>query len=149
MQHIERGLASEHWRKPRGITQAKMARRMLDAYVHLASRDSRTAAPANKYTLRELGHEIAADVDILLPAPDGYAGRVCFTGALGRTLTPDERALIVAAPFRGLCEEFEDGLLGEMEVWELRFEAASIVTRVEAEAAWPVLVGHIQRAAGE
>ncbi len=152
MQHIEQGLSGDYWRQ-RGLTQAKSARQMLDTYVHLAGGGSRMAAPANKYTLREIGHDIAADVDVLLPTPDGYIGRVCFTGAMSRVLTPDERALVVAAPFRGLCEEFEDGLLGDvitgMQLWELRFEVASVVTRAEAEAAWPALIDHIRRATSE
>jgi hypothetical protein len=150
MTHIEQGLSHDYWRTKAGLTKAKTARQLLDTYISLAAADSRTAVPVKKYTVHELGHDIAADVDLLLSGPRGLIGRICFTAAMGRLLTPDERALIAAAPLRGLCEEFEGGLLddviADIELWELRMDTTAVVTREEADAAWPALLHHLARA---
>ncbi len=150
MAHIEAGLAGKFWQEKGGLTQAKAARQMLDTYIDLAAQDKRAVAPAAKYTVRELGYEINADVDVLIMDTKGAVGRLCVTANLGRQLSREEQALVAAAPFKGLCDEFEGGLFGELvagiEVWELRFGSTATVARHEAEAAWPRLIRHLQRA---
>jgi len=153
MAHIEKGLASPYWQQKGGLTQAKAARQMLDVYIDLASRDRRTAAPAARYTVREMRLEINADVDVVIMDPRGYVGRLCVTASLNRRFAHNECALAAAAPFRGLSEDFDgdlfDGLVVEVEVWELRFGTTTTISRSEAEAAWPTLLQHLRRAAAQ
>jgi hypothetical protein len=67
-----------------------------------------------------------------------------------RSLSDTDRALIAAAPLQGLLEEFEarlfDNIIAEIEIWELRTGAKAVVSREQAEAAWPQLHKHLERA---
>jgi hypothetical protein len=150
MAHIEGGLTKAYWHEKGGLTQAKAVRQMLDTYIDLASRDNRPTAPATRYTIRALGHEINADVDVIVKDSRGYVGRLCFTANLGRRLTRSEQALIVAAPFKGLADELDGGLFDdlvvEIELWELRLGTIATIGRDVIEAAWPQLLEHLKRA---
>lgn len=150
--YIESALKKEFWRSGRGSTIAKYARQNLDVYIDLAAADRRVAATVGaKHPVRAGNLTIAADVDVVLHADARYVGRMAIAANQVRPFTPGERALIAAAPFRGLVEEFEGGLFGgtveAIEIWELRLAVTSIVPRQEAEAAWPALVQHLRRAA--
>jgi hypothetical protein len=154
--YIESALTKPYWHSGPGLTLAKNARQHLDVYIDLATADNRVAATVGaRHTVDAIGHQVAADVDVVLQDRDGYVGRICITANLGRALTPAERALVAAAPLRGLVEEFEGGLLNDfivivaIEVWELRLGTTAIVQRRNAENAWPTLVEHLRRATGD
>ncbi|HZO68689.1 MAG TPA: hypothetical protein VFB74_27155 [Kribbellaceae bacterium] len=150
---LESGLSGEYWSAKHGLTKAKIARDLLDTYIHLAAPDKRVAVGSTARTVTWAGHEIAANIDVLLSDPRGYVGRACLTGVIPRPLDDTDRALIAAAPLQGLLKEFEGGdglfeIIAEIEVWELRTGTTSVVSRQQAEAAWPRLLQHLQRAIG-
>jgi hypothetical protein len=147
---LESGLSGEYWTGKSGLTKAKIARDQLDTYLHLAAPDTRLAVAFTARTIHWAGHEIAANVDVLLSEPRGHVGRICLTGVMHRSLSDTDRALIAAAPLQGLLEEFEarlfDNIIAEIEIWELRTGAKAVVSREQAEAAWPQLHKHLERA---
>jgi hypothetical protein len=149
---LESGLAGQYWTGKHGLTKAKIARDLLDTYIGLAAPDNRIAVGSTGRTVTWAGHEVAANIDVLLSDPRGYVGRVCLTGTARRPLNDSDRALIAAAPLQGLLEEFEarlfDNVITEIEIWELRTATTSVVSRQRAEAAWPRLLQHLQRAIG-
>lgn len=150
--YVEQALQKEFWQTGRGATLAKNARHDLDVYIDFAARDTRVAATVSaKHPMRAGELTIAADVDVVLHANGNYVGRMAIATSLGRPFTSDERALVAAAPMRGLIDEFEGGLFGDiveaMEVWELRLATTSIVSREDAENAWPKLLERLIRAA--
>lgn len=149
---LESGLSSEYWTGNAGLTKAKIARDLLDTYLHLAAADHRVAVGCTPRSIHWAGHDIAANVDVLLSDPRGYVGRICLTGTIFRPLTDTDRALLAAAPLQGLMEEFDgrlfDNVIAEMEIWELRTGITSVLARERAEAAWPRLLQYLQRAIG-
>jgi hypothetical protein len=151
MMQIESGLSKQYWRSERGLTMAKNARQMLDTYIELAKRDPRKVTTCGTYTILALGHEINADVDLLLIDRGTHIGRLCVLSNVGEGLPAEQCALIAAAPLRGLCEQFEgqglfDSMIAGIEVWQLRIGEAAPVSRAEASEAWPVLLTHLGRA---
>jgi hypothetical protein len=154
MAQIESGLSGPYWRAGRGLTMAKNARQMLDIYIDLAKADDRKASTCGAYTVPALGHEINADVDLLLTNRGRHVGRLCILGDVGQGLSPQQCALIAAAPLRGLCEQFEgnglfDDLIDGIEVWQLRIGQTDSISRAEALDAWPVLLINLQRATSD
>jgi hypothetical protein len=149
---LELGLSSEYWRS-RGLSKAKIARELLSNYVNRAEPDKRVAVPASPHTVHWGAHQISANVDVLIRDRRGHVGRLCFTGNVGRPLSRAELALIAAAPLRGLLDEFEGQLFGdiiaEIEVWELRLDIATVIPRDEASQAWDALLVHLTRATAQ
>jgi hypothetical protein len=151
---LEGGLKSGYWRD-RGISRAKNARQLLDTYIDLARADGRPASPVGSCDISALGHTINADLDLILHDAVTVTGRLCIYANVGPGLPFERCALIAAAPFRGLCEEFEkeDSLFGEtvkgIEVWQLRCGQCVTVSRDAAAAAWPSLLSHLTRAVSE
>jgi hypothetical protein len=102
-----------------------------------------------------LGHIINADVDLVVHDSFMVTGRLCIYANVGAGLPFDLCALVAAAPFRGLCEEFEmeSSLFGDtvkgIEVWQLRCGQCMTVSREEAAAAWPSFLRHLARATAE
>jgi hypothetical protein len=148
------GLKSEYWRGA-GLSRTKNARHMLDTYIDLARADRRTVSIVGKCDVRALDHVINADVDVVLRDSRTVAGRICIFADVGSGLSLDQCALVAAAPFRGLCDEFEpqDALFGEtvtgIDIWQLRSGKCVNVLREEARDAWPALLMHLARATEE
>lgn len=149
---LEAGLSGEYWTDKKGLTKAKTARDLLDSYLQLAATDTRVAVGVTAHTIRWAEHDIAANVDVLLSEPRGHVGRVCLTGVVPRSPNDAELALIAAAPLQGLLHEFEsrlfDNVIAEIEIWTLRTGTTAVVSREQAEVAWPQLLQHLQRAIG-
>ena len=103
---LEGGLKADYWRG-RGISRAKNARQMFDTYVDLARADGRPASAVGNRDISALGHIINADVDLVVHDSFMVTGRLCIYANVGAGLPFDLCALVAAAPFRGLCEEFE------------------------------------------
>lgn len=151
---LEDGLKSEYWRRA-GISRAKNARYMLDTYIDFARADPRTVSTVGKSDVRALGYVINADVDVVLHDSLSVAGRVCILADVGNGLSLDQCALVAAAPFKALCDEFEpeDALFGEtvtgIDIWQLRCGQCIYVSREDATDAWPLLLTHLVRATSE
>lgn len=126
-------------------TQAANARAALDTYIRLASPDPRPAfVPRSRSDVSVADDQLAADVDVVLLDPQGYAGRVLLFGP-EQELTTHQLEVVAFGPVASLVAEFSADSVVGVDVWEIRRERISTVTSTNALARRDDVVELIRR----
>jgi len=148
IEQLRQSLSGEYWRD-KGKTKARMARLCLDNYIALAEGDRRPWAPGLRMDVVIGDDIVAAGLDAVIIADEGYWGRLLVPGPLAKPLTQEEREILACPGILALIRDIEGGFVERpvlgMEVWELRSRTANNVRRVEAETALPRLVRLLNR----
>lgn len=115
-------------------TQAANARSSLDTYIRLAAVDPREAfVPRSRTDVAVHDDSVAADVDVVLLDPNGYAGRVLLFGPTPQ-LTVAQLEIMAFAPVAALVDEFDESSVVGVDVWEVRRERITTVITAPALA---------------